>query len=426
MSATLALWLLAGSIPGVVLVTWWLTKRAVLMRVATQLNEQRLSMGGRIIELETQLAGEQQRHADYRQGDEDRQKLLQAQFQDLANRIFDEKHSQFSRSSRESIDTSLRPLREQVDAFRKRIEEVHSTDLADRNRLKGQIEELQKQARQIGTDAVNLARALKGDSKMQGNWGEVVLERLLEQSGLRRGVEYELQVSMTAADGSRSIPDVVLRLPEGRSMIIDSKVSLSAYQDYVNEIDEDRRPDHLRRHIASLRAHFSGLSRKSYQDIEGLDTLDFVFMFIPVEPAWLLALKEDPSLFDDAFDKQVTLVSHTTLLPMLKTVQSLWRVRKQQDNVLEIARSAGSLHDKFVLMLESLDDLGRQLDRTQDAYQTTRARLGEGRGNLVNQVARLTELGAKASKQMPDSVKHLLDEAGMDKLPKAGDGDSKD
>lgn len=397
-----------------VLVTRQLVARRLSLEYQQKLGATRLELESQLVELRTRLQEEQRRHAEYRSDDESRARQLQSEFERLANRIFEEKQEKFSQSSKQSLDATLQPLREQVEAFRKRVDEVHLADTADRNRLQGQIAELQKQASKLGNDAVNLAQALKGDSKLQGNWGEVVLERLLEQSGLTRGSEYELQASFTAEDGTRQLPDVVVRLPENRAMVIDSKVSLVHYQEYVNETDPKRREDLLKQHIQSIRNHFQSLSKKSYQDIDALQTVDFVFMFIPVEPAWLLALREEPGLFDEAFARQVTLVSHTTLMPMLKTVQSLWRNEKQNANALEIARSAGELHDKFVLMLESLDDIGAQLDKTRQAWETTRSRLGEGRGNLVSWVSRLEKLGAKTRKQMPRSVQPLLDSESED------------
>ena len=414
MVLTLPVWLLVLAalllLAVAVLITRALVSRRWQLRVADDVGQVRLQLQTKLAECQTLLREEQRRAAEYRQDDEARSRHLQAEFERLANRIFEDKQSRFTQSSKETLDSTLRPLRDQVESFRKRVDEVHRADTADRNRLQGQIEELQKQARQIGSDAVNLAKALKGDSKMQGNWGEVVLERLLEQSGLLRGSEYEVQSSFVGEDGSRYLPDVIVKLPEQRAMIIDSKVSLLHYQDYINENDDTRKAQLLRAHIQSIRTHFMGLSRKSYQNIEALDTVDFVFMFVPVEPAYLLALREEPGLFDEAFGRQVTLVSHTTLMPMLKTVQSLWRNEKQNSNALEIARSAGELHDKFVLMLESLDEVGQQLDKTREAYEKTRNRLGEGRGNLVSWVGKLQVLGARTRKEMPKSVSHLLDE----------------
>ena len=385
-----------------------ITKVLVSQKCELKAAVERQELENQITTLTTLLSEEQKRLKDFQNQDAERSKHLQAEFERLANRIFEEKQTRFTKESRESIDSTLKPLREQVDGFRKRVEEVHSADIADRNRLKGQIEELQKQANQIGTDAISLANALKGDSKMQGNWGEVVLERLLEQSGLIKGSEYKTQESFKDESGSRAIPDVLVQLPEDRVMIIDSKVSLTHYQAYVNEEDESKKKELLAKHISSLRTHYTGLAKKEYQHLKEIQSIDFVFMFVPVEPAFLLALRESPGLFDEAFAKRVTMVSHTTLMPMLKTVQSLWRNEKQNRNAIEIAESAGNMHDAFVRMLEDMEDIGTHLEKASKAYSSTRDRVIEGRGNLVGRVEKLAKLGAKAKKEIPASVKPLL------------------
>lgn len=393
-----------------ILVTKMLVSQRCEIRAATERKE----LEKEIATLTALLSEEQKRLKDFQDQDADRSKILQGEFERLANRIFEEKQTRFAKESKENIDSTLKPLREQVEGFRKRVEEVHSTDIADRNRLKGQIEELQKQASQIGTDAVSLANALKGDSKMQGNWGEVVLERLLEQSGLVKGSEYQTQESFKDEAGNRAIPDVVVKLPEGRAMVIDSKVSLTHYQAYVNEEDETKKADFLKQHIGSLSNHYKSLDKKGYQHLEALETLDFVFMFVPVEPAYLLALKESPDIFDDAFAKGVVMVSHTTLMPMLRTVQSLWRTEKQSRNAQEIADTAGKLHDQFVFLLKDLDDVGKHMEKTEEAYQSARKRISGGRGNLLGWVSKLDTLGAKAKKELPGSAKNLLDKDDAD------------
>jgi len=279
--------------------------------------------------------------------------------------------------------------------------------LMDRNRLKGQIDELHKHAQQIGHDAVSLAKALKGESKTQGDWGEMILERLLEDAGLIKGSEYIVQSGYRDTEGKLQKPDVILKLPEGRALIIDSKVSLKHYQDYVNSDDEAERGRLLNQHVASLRSHFKGLAGKRYQDLEDIESVDFVFMFIPIEPAYLLALRSDPQLFEDAFGQSVTLVSHTTLMPMLKTVESLWRNEKQNKNAREIAQQAGSMLDKFAGVVEALDELGGFIDKSQQAYERTRNRLSEGRGNLLGRAKKLKELGATPSKALPESTQEF-------------------
>jgi DNA recombination protein RmuC len=406
--------LLGGSLLlAVVFAILWVVTRNRLSTEHAELERLRqtqLELERELTQYRVQLESERQRLADLKSEDETNRKQLQMEFERLANKIFEDKQEKFSKQSKESLDATLRPMREQMEAFRKRVDEAHSQDMADRNRLKGQIEELHKQAQQIGHDAVSLAKALKGESKTQGDWGEMILERLLEDAGLSKGSEYSVQSGHKDAEGRTQKPDVILKLPEGRALIIDSKVSLKHYQDYVNSEDDEERKPLLAQHVGSIRAHYKNLAGKRYQDLEGIDSIDFVFMFIPIEPAYLLALREDPRLFDDAFGQNVTLVSHTTLMPMLKTVESLWRNEKQTRNAKDIARRAGALYDKFALVLESMDKIGQQLDKAQEAYQETRQRLGEGRGNLIRQTEELRKLGAAPKKVLPDSISHLLED----------------
>jgi DNA recombination protein RmuC len=257
--------------------------------------------------------------------------------------------------------------------------------------------ELQKQAQKIGEDAINLAQALKGNSKAQGNWGEVILERLLEESGLQKGREYDTQMSFTNDEGSRRMPDVIIHLPEQKDIVIDSKVSLL----------EQERKIYLNAHINSLRAHIKGLNLKDYDKLEGVRALDFVFIFIPIEAAFMLALQHEPNLYREAYDKHIILVSPTTLLATLRTVENIWRYEKQNKYAEQIAKEAGDLHDKFVLLVEAMDALDVQLKRTQEAYSKTRERLDSGRGNLITRVNNLRKLGAKTKKRLDSK---LLDE----------------
>ncbi len=359
--------------------------------------------------LEERLRAEREKLRQHLADAEQMRKQTRADFENLANKIFDAKQQQFSLQSRETLDLTMRPLKQQIDGFRKRIDEIHSTDTAERNQLKGQIEELQKQASKIGDDAISLAKALKGESKTQGNWGEMILERLLEESGLVKGREYETQTAFKDASGSRKNPDVLVRLPEGKDIVIDAKVSLTAYEQFCSTENEQERQSHLGAHIASLRSHIRGLSQKSYEDLEGLRTLDFVLMFVPVEPAFLLALEHDSGLFREAYERNIILVCPTTLLATLRTVQSIWRYEKQNRNALEIAERAGRLHDQFVLFVESLDDVGKHLNKSLGSYEEARKRLIDGRGNLVKRSDDLRVLGAKTQKQIPDSVSDGLD-----------------
>ena len=360
--------------------------------------------------LEKQKSANQQIHIEeQKQQLQQQMKQMQVQFENLANRIFESRQQQFQQQSKQTLDSSLKPLSAQLEQFRKRIDDVHSKDITDRTQLKSYIEQLQQKTEKMSTDALNLSKALKGDNKLQGNWGEMLLERLLEDSGLVKGVEYSLQASYQSDTNNRLQPDAIIHLPENKALIIDSKVSLVHYENYYNSTDATVKAQSLKLHVQSIREHFKGLSNKRYQAIEQLQTVDFVFMFIPIEPAYLLALQEQPSIFTEAFDANVTLVSHTTLMPMLRTVNMLWRTEKQNRNAMEIASQAGKLYDKFVGMLSSLSNVGTQLEKAQKAYDETRNRLSDGRGNLLKQTEKLKLMGAKTQSQLPENYQKEIE-----------------
>ena len=362
--------------------------------------------------LSATLASERQRYQEQLALLQQTRDNLSREFENLANRIFEDKQNSFSRSSKLALDATVDPLRKEISDFRKQVETVYIQESAERNKLLGQIQELKTQAQRIGEDAVQLTRALKGDSKMQGNWGEVILERLLEDSGLRKGREYETQVNLQTEEGGRRNPDVIIHLPEQRDIVIDAKVSLVDYERYSRSEDGEERQRHLGRHLVSLRAHVNGLNRKAYEQLEGINSLDFVLIFIPIEAAFMVAVENDDTLFMDAYDKGIILVSPSTLLATLRTVSNIWRHEDQNRNARKIADQAGGLHDQFVLMVESLDEIGRHLGKSQDAWQQTRNRLTEGRGNLVRRVEELKKMGARARKTLPQDLRHqaLLDE----------------
>lgn len=338
------------------------------------------------------------------------QERLQKDFEALSAKVFEENRKKFDSESKKALDSTLDPLKKEIEGFRRRIEDTHQEDLKDRSRLQGQILELQKQAQQIGQDAVQLATALKGESKSQGNWGEMVLERLLEDSGLENGREYETQSSHLDQEGAKKQPDVVIHLPDNKDIIVDSKVSLKAYEAFFNAETDEQREAELKSHLQSMRKHFTDLGRKSYESLEGLNSLDFVFMFMPIESAYTLALQSEPGLFQQAYDKNVIIVSPTTLMATLRTVSNIWRYEKQNRNTKQIAEQAGGLYDQFTLLVESLDEMGKRIDSVQKSYETARNRLSQGRGNLVRRVENLKTLGAKSKKQLPDSVKNLLED----------------
>lgn len=334
---------------------------------------------------------------------------LSEDFEKISRKIYQEQQQVFSSQSQQTLQQTVDPLKEQLSQFRKKVEDVYDKESSQRNALMGRITELQQQTRQIGEDAINLTRALKGDNKMQGGWGEVILERILEESGLQKGREYDLQVALSDEEGKRRNPDAIIRLPENKDIVVDSKVSLIHYEQYCNAETDEERNQQLKLHVSSLRNHVNQLSIKSYESLEGIRTLDFVFIFVPVEAAFLAAAQADMQLFSDAYNKQVIIVSPTTLLATLRTVENLWRFDKQNKNASEIANIAGGLYDQFVLFAESLETLGVQIDRAQSQYQTTYKRLISGRGNLVRRAEAVKKLGAKTKKQLSQD---LLDKEG--------------
>ena len=335
---------------------------------------------------------------------DDAKTSLGKEFENLANRIFDDKQTKFSQQSKEQLENSLSPLRRDIGEFRQQVSNAYEKENADRNKLAGQISELQKQTLQISADAVSLANALRGDNKHQGNWGEFVLEKLLEDAGLTKGREYEAQVALKDDEGQRRNPDVIVHLPEGRDIIIDAKVSLSDYERYFHAEDDVTRQHCLTQHLNSLRNHIKGLSIKDYESLEGVNSLDFVLIFVPVESAFMLALDSDPDMMRDAYDKGIILVSPSTLMATLRTIKNLWRYADQNRNAQVIADKAGALYDQFVLYIDAMDDIGKHLDRSKEAWDTAHKRLSSGRGNLVRRSEELKKLGAKTKKSLPERM----------------------
>jgi DNA recombination protein RmuC len=285
------------------------------------------------------------------------------------------------------------------------VADVYQKESAERNQLMGKVGELQSQTLKIGQEAVNLANALKGDNKAQGNWGEMILERILQDSGLRKGTEYESRVSLfeqSAAGtmGRRRAPDIIIYLPDNKQLIVDAKVSLVHFEQYTNAKSEAARSSALKAHVQSVRSHVKSLSKKNYESLEGVNSLDFVFIFIPIEASFMLALQSEPQLFQEAYDQQIVLVSPTTFMTTLQTVSSIWRYQKQNQNAEKIAAEAGGLYDQFVLFLESITQIGNQLDKTTEAYLLAKKRLYEGNGNLFKRAERLRSLGAKTKRNI--------------------------
>jgi len=328
-------------------------------------------------------------------------KELSSEFKLMAQKLLEEKTNQLQKEGVEGLANTLNPLRQQLSDFRNKVEDVHEKQVRDRATLQAEINQLKQLNQRLSNEAENLTNALKGNKKLQGNWGEVVLERVLEQSGLRKGHEYETQVNLKDEDGQRRLPDVIVHLPDNRDVVVDSKVSLNAYLEAMSAEDEETRKIALATHVRSVSAHIDDLGAKNYESLIGLRTLDFVLMFIPIESAFMSAFEHDPDLFRRAYDRGVIVVSPTTLLATLKTVQTLWRYEQQNKNAEEIALQAGRLFDQVLLFVESLDEVEKHFSKAQEALLQSKSRLSSGRGNLISRINRLSDLGARHKKQVP-------------------------
>ncbi|WGD34945.1 DNA recombination protein RmuC [Olleya sp. YS] len=332
-----------------------------------------------------------------------RQEQLRKDFELLATKILDEKTEKFTLQNKENIKNILNPLQEKIQIFEKKVDDTQKESISMHSALKEQLLGLKDLNQQMTKEATNLTRALKGDSKMQGNWGELVLERVLEKSGLEKDREYFVQQNFTREDGTRVLPDVVLHLPDNKKMIIDSKVSLTDYERYVNAEDHDREL-FLKAHINSIRKHVEQLADKNYQDLYDIESPDFVLLFIPIEPAFAVAINQDNSIYNKAFEKNIVIVTPATLLATLRTVDSMWNNEKQQQNAIEIARQAGALYDKFEGLVADLTGVGKKIDDAKRDYSSAMNKLVEGRGNLIRSVEKIKKLGAKAKKSLPESI----------------------
>ena len=326
------------------------------------------------------------------------------QFKTLAHEIFEQKDKKFSISSKERLDGILNPFNKQLNDFKQTVNDVYVNEAKQRASLKTEIQGLKELNQQLNIEAINLTNALKGDKKLQGNWGELILERVLEQSGLRKGHEYQTQGGFRDADNNILKPDVIIHLPQEKDIIVDSKVSLIAYEKYSSENNEQQQEAYLREHITAIEKHIKSLSEKDYSSLKGVKSLDFVLMFIPIEPAFMVAFQNNDKLFSDAFNCKIIVVTPTTLLATLKTIENLWRYEKQNQNARIIAERAGNIYDKFRGFLEDIEKLGKQLDNTQSTYHDALNKLNKGKGNLVNQAQQLLDLGIKVKKEIPKSM----------------------
>ncbi len=335
---------------------------------------------------------------------ENLQTKFKAEFEILANSIFKEKTKEFTETNKTNLDTILNPLKEKIKTFEEKVEKSYNTEAAERNSLKGEIKALVTLNKQISEEANNLAKALKGDSKKQGNWGEIILEKVLERSGLQKGVEYDMQVSMGTEEGKRVQPDVIVHLPDKKHIVVDAKVSLVAYDSFVNAKAEEDQAQHLQAHITSVKNHVKGLSEKNYQSLGGLNTPDFVLLFMPIESSFSLAVQADNELFNFAWDRKIVIVSPSTLLATLRTIASIWKQERQTRNALEIARQSGDLYDKFVGFVDELIAVGKKMNDAKGSYDEAMKKLSTGKGNLVRRAETIKELGAKTTKDIPGAL----------------------
>lgn len=353
---------------------------------------------------ETDFENLWERNKEQKHEVEQLQEKFTKEFENLANKILEEKSNKFTEQNKENMKNILSPLQDKIHLFEKKVEDTHKESIDYHAALRQQILGLQVMNEQMSKETINLTKALKGDSKMQGNWGELVLERVLEKSGLEKGREYEVQQSFTNDEGSRVFPDVVINLPDGKKMVVDSKVSLVSYERYVNEEDNPLRLVHLKEHVNSIKRHVEQLGDKNYHDLYQIESPDFVLLFIPIEPAFAIALNEDAFLYNKAFEKNIVIVTPSTLLATLRTIDSMWTNQKQQENAYEIARQAGALYDKFEGFVNDLVKIGKKMDEAKSEYGNAMNKLFDGKGNLINSVEKLKKMGAKAKKALPENI----------------------
>ncbi|WP_343486008.1 DNA recombination protein RmuC [Allomuricauda sp. d1] len=367
------------------------------------LQSEKERLGNQIVRQGADLENLQRINSEQKEEVEKLQEKFTKEFENLANKILDEKSTKFTEQNQKNIKQILNPLQEKIQLFEKKVEENQKQSFGINAALKEQLRLLQEQNLKITQEAENLTKALKGDSKMQGNWGELVLERVLEKSGLEKDREYSVQQSFQREDGSRVMPDVIINLPDGKKMIVDSKVSLTDYERYTNA-EEDDKPKFLKDHINSLRKHVEQLSAKKYEDLYEMESPDFVLLFVPIEPAFAIAINEDNSLYNKAFEQNIVIVTPSTLLATLRTIDTMWSNEKQQRNAIEIARQAGALYDKFEGFVTDLTKVGKKMDEAKTEYRGAMNKLVEGRGNIVTSIEKLKKMGAKAKKSIPEKI----------------------
>lgn len=363
-----------------------------------------IDLNSRLSALQSDYNNLQQKLTEQKAEVEELQQKFTKEFENLANKIFKEKTDEFSKQSKTNLSEILNPLKEKINEFQNKVEETNKESIDRFASLRQQLTSLKDMNQQITQEAKNLTEALKGQSKTQGNWGEFILESILEKSGLVKGREYVVQESLTSESGKRFQPDVIIKLPENKSIVVDSKVSLVGYEKFISEEDEHQKQLGLREHINSIRSHIKNLSGKNYQNLYQLESLDFVLMFMPIEPAFALAVQNDQTIFNDAFEMNIVIVSPSTLLATLRTISSIWRQENQNKNALEIARQSGDMLDKFTTFVEDLLTVGKGLISVKDNYDKAMNKLTDGRGNLISRAEKIKELGAKTSKSLPPAI----------------------
>jgi DNA recombination protein RmuC len=391
-----------------------------LKTITQELTQERnkfLQLNSSYSSLQSDFTNLQEKLSTQKEEVEQLQQKFTTEFKNLANDILEDKSKKFTEQNKVNINEILNPLSEKIKNFEKKVEDVYLNDTKERAGLSEQIKMLHELNQQMSKDANNLTKALKGETKTQGNWGEFILERVLEKSGLVKGQEYAVQESITDEEGKRLQPDIVIYLPENKCIIIDSKVSLVGYERYCSADDEVIRVSALKEHISSIKKHITNLSAKNYQNLYGIKSLDFVLLFMPIEPAFSLAVQNDMGLFNDAFERNIVIVSPSTLLATLRTIASIWRQENQNRNALEIARQSGALYDKFQNMVADLLEVGKKLHSVQDNYDDVMKKLSTGKGNLITSVEKIKKLGAKTTKSLPQGMLDRVDETEETEVP---------
>ena len=375
-----------------------------LIQEKNSLNEEKHQIDIRLAQKVSEFNNLEEKLQENKAEVEKLQEKFSKEFEILASKILEEKSVKFTEQNKENLKNILSPLQEKIQTFERKVEDTHKESIDYHAALRQQILGLKDLNLQMSKDTINLTKALKGDSKTQGNWGELVLERVLEKSGLEKDREYFVQQSFTNAEGKRILPDVVINLPDGKKMVIDSKVSLTAYEQFVNSDDDYEKSQFLKEHVNSLKRHIEQLSEKRYEDIYKIESPDFVLLFIPIEPAFAVALNTDNQLYNKAFERNIVIVTPTTLLATLRTIDSMWNNEKQQRNAIEIARQAGALYDKFEGFIADLTNVGKKMDEAKAEYRGAMNKLFEGKGNLIVSVEKLKKMGAKSKKSLPQNI----------------------